>query len=120
MDAPFDALMEFRCLASGDGEAVYEAVVDVRHHNPTGRLHGGVLSGLADAAMGAAFLSSLPSGSGTNLDLSMRFLRAVTEGRLEARARTIKAGRTVSLLACDVFDCDGRLVATAQSQFITL
>ncbi len=98
-----------------------EASVDARHHNPTGRLHGGVLSGLADTAMGAAFLSSVPAGaSGTNMDLSMRFLHGVVAGRLEARARTIKAGRRVSLMACDVVDADGRLVATAQSQFLTL
>ncbi len=121
VDVPFDDLLDLKRLSAADGEAVYEVTVDARHHNPTGRVHGGLLSSLADTAMGAAFLSALPGDvSGTNLDLSMRFLRAVVDGRLEARAHTVKAGRRVSLMACEIRDAEGRLVATAQSQFLTL
>ncbi len=121
MEVRFDALLALRCLRAEGGEATYQVDVDARHHNPTGRLHGGLLSALADAAMGAAFLSGLPAGAtGTNLDLSMRFLRPVDAGRLQARASTVKAGQKVTLMACDIRDDVGRLVATAQSQFLTL
>lgn len=114
----YDQHMMFRCIRAHDGEAVYEADVDASLHNPTGRLHGGVLAGLADAAMGAAFLSL--GGDGTNTDLDLRFLRPVDAGRLTATARTLRRGRRLSILTCEIHDDRGRLVATAQSQFLAL
>lgn len=114
----YDEHMGFRRIRAADGAAVYEADVDASLHNPTGRLHGGVLAGLADAAMGAAFLSLGRQGTSTDLDL--RFLRPVDAGRLTATASCVKQGRQVSVFACEIQDGEGRLVATAQSQFLTL
>ncbi len=116
MDTPFDRRMGFRCVATGEGTASYEADVDATWHNEAGRLHGGVLAGLADAAMGAAFA---PGEARTNTDLGLRFLRPVVAGTIRAEARTIRAGRRVAVMACDITQ-DGRLVATAESQFLRL
>ncbi len=115
VESPYDRVLGFRCLEAADGVAVYEADVDETMHNPVGAVHGGVLCGLADAAMGAAFLTV--SGQGTNMDLSIRFLRPAA-GRLRATAQIIKRGRRVSLLRCDIHDAEGRMVATADSQFM--
>lgn len=115
MESPYDRVLGFRCLKASDGVAVYEADVDETMHNPVGAVHGGVLCGLADAAMGAAFLSMAETG--TNTDFSIRFLRPAG-GRLRATAHTIKRGRRVSLMRCDIHDAEGRLVATADSQFM--
>lgn len=114
----YDEHMGFRRIRAEDGAAVYEADVDASLHNPTGRLHGGVLAGLADTTMGAAFLSL--GDNGTNTDLDLRFLRPMDAGRLTATARCVKHGRRLSVFACDVEDDQGRLVATAQSQFVVL
>jgi uncharacterized protein (TIGR00369 family) len=44
-------------------------------------VHGGVLATLCDSACGCAVQSMLPAGSYyTSLDLSVKFLRAVTAG----------------------------------------
>lgn len=117
----FDERLGFTCQEARDGQAAYTADAGPAWHNPTGRLHGGFLASLCDAAMGAAFMSSLDTGeSGTNLDLDIRFLRRAKDGPLTARARTVKRGATISVLACDVEDGEGRLVAVAHSQFLRL
>ena len=70
-----------------------------------GTVQGGILAALADAAMGWAFMTTLGDGeSYTTLEIKTNFLKAVRKGRLQARARVKKAGRTVGLVECDVVD----------------
>ena len=70
-----------------------------RFHNPMGTVHGGVITDLADAAMGLALVSTLGEGeSFTTLELKMNFLRPVFEGMLVADARVLHRGRTIGLV----------------------
>ena len=62
-----------------------ELVPQERHYNPLGSVHGGVLSTMLDTAAACSVHSTLaPGESYTSLDLTVKFLRAVTEesGRL--------------------------------------
>ncbi len=121
VQSPYDHHMAFQLVDASQGRAVYEVQVGPSLANPTGRLHGGVLAGLADSAMGAAFLTTLaPGASGTNLDLHIDFLRPTQQGKLRAHATVIKAGRTISRLTCEVTDEAGQLVARANSSFLML
>jgi uncharacterized protein (TIGR00369 family) len=111
-----------RLVAVGDGEATFELDADpARHSNPMGTVHGGILCDLADGAMGVAHASLLADGeSFTTLELKINFLKPVWSGRLTARARLVKAGRTIGLVECDVLDERGSLVARASSTQMTL
>src|SRR5436190_16693869 len=104
------------------GVATFELEADLtRHANPMGTVHGGVLSTLADSAMGMAYAAQLADGETfATLELKINFLRPVWQGRLIARARVVQAGRTIGLTECDVVDADGRLVARASSTCMTL
>jgi uncharacterized protein (TIGR00369 family) len=106
----------------GEGQAAFELDVDLeRHGNPMGTLHGGILCDVADAAMGCAYASRLAEGeSFTTLELKINFLKPVRAGRLVARARIVKGGRTIGLVECDVEDEAGSLVAHATSTSMTL
>lgn len=118
---PYDAFMGFRLVSWSPEGAVVEADVDGRFANPTGVLHGGVLMGLADSAMGLTVTGLLAEGqAGTNTDLQMRFLRPTKLGRLTATARLVRRGRRTLVLDCDVADSAGKLVARASSQFLVL
>jgi len=118
---PYDAHMGFRLASWSPEGAVVEADVDGRFANPTGVLHGGVLMGLADSAMGLTVTGLLAEGqAGTNTDLQMRFLRPTKQGRLVATARVVRRGRRTLVLECDVADASGRLVARASSSFLVL
>ena len=91
---------------------------ELRHYNPLGSVHGGVISTLLDTAAGCSVHSTLKPGEGyTSLDLTVKFLRAVTvdSGRLRAEGSVIQRGRRTALAQAQLFDASGRLVAHATS-----
>lgn len=93
-------------------------VVEDRHYNPIGSVHGGIISTLLDTAAGCSVHSTLAVGEAyTSLDLTVKFLRAVTveSGRLRCVGRVIQRGRRTALAEAQLFDGGGRLVAHATS-----
>ncbi len=91
---------------------------EMRHYNPLGTVHGGVLSTMLDTAAGCSVHSTLEPGEGyTSLDLTVKFLRAVTvdSGRLRAEGSVLQRGRRIALAQAQLFDAAGKLVAHATS-----
>lgn len=118
---PYDGHMGFRLVSWSPDGAVVEGDAGPHLANPTGVLHGGVLMGLADSAMGLTVTGLTGRGeAGTNTDLQMRFLRPTTGGKLTATARVVRRGRRTLVLECDVTDAAGKLVARASSSFMVL
>lgn len=106
-------------IEPGRARIDYEFSAD--HTNPPGVLHGGILTLLADSAMGMAFMATLgPGENGTNTGLHMEFLRPTSGGRLTAKGHTVQAGRTMSLMEATIQDEKGRLVAKGSSRFVRL
>lgn len=103
----------------GEEGAISVALVPERqHYNPLGTVHGGVISTLLDTAAGCSVHSTLAPGEGyTSLDLTVKFLRAVTEdsGRILAVGRVLSRGRRTALAEATLVDGSGRLVAHATS-----
>ena len=100
------------------GEISVELVPELRHYNPLGSVHGGVLSTMLDTAAGCSVHSTLAVGEAyTTLDLTVKFLRPATveSGLLRADGRVIQRGRRTALAEAQVFDASGRLVAWATS-----
>lgn len=118
---PVGRLLGFALTTFEPGHAVFRMMVDQRHHNPLGTLHGGIYCDLADAAMGFAYGATLGEGeSFTTVELKINFLRAVREGTLTAEARVVKAGRSLGYVECDVTDDTGKLVARVSSTCMKL
>jgi uncharacterized protein (TIGR00369 family) len=119
---PVGRLLGMRLLEVGSGDSVFELETDPElHANPMGTVHGGIMCDLADAAMGTAYASLLDEAeSFTTLELKINFLKPVWGGRLTARARVVKKGRTIGLVECDVLDDAGALVARASSTCMSL
>ncbi|WP_182379869.1 PaaI family thioesterase [Nocardioides sp. WS12] len=100
------------------GSAIFELDPQLRHYNPIGSVHGGVFATLLDSACGCAVHSTLAVGEGyTSLDLTVKFLRAVTvdSGRLRAVGSVIQRGRRTALAEAKLYDGQDRLVAYATS-----
>jgi uncharacterized protein (TIGR00369 family) len=111
--------MALESLSSGEAIVVRQA--DERHGNPMGTVQGGLLAALADAAMGWAYMTTLSEGeSYTTLEMKINFLKPVWKGRVTARGRVRKGGRTIGLVECDVVDGEDSLVAYAVSTCMTL
>ena len=51
------------------------------------------------------------------VDFTVHFLRPVSAGRIEARARVLRRGRRVAILSVEARDRDGLLVATATTTY---
>lgn len=118
---PVGELVGMRLVEVAADRAVFEMNASRRHTNPMGTLHGGILCDLVDGAMGVAFASGLLEGeSFTTLELKINFLKPIWEATLRAEATVVRRGRVVGLVACDVSDESGSLVAHATSTCMTL
>src|SRR5579875_1603246 len=119
--APIGALLGLTLTSAEPGHATIEFQAGAKHANPMGTLHGGVLCDIADAAMGAAYRSTLAEGETfTTIELKINFLRPVWNAKLSAQAHVISRGKTVGMVQCDIVDERGRLIARASSTCMTL
>ena len=119
--APIAKLLGMQVTEVEAGRVVLEMDAGPAHYNPMGTLHGGVLCDLADAAMGMTYASLLePGESFTTLELKINFLKPVFQAHLRAEGKMVKSGKTVGLVACDVTDEKGSLVAHVTSTCMTL
>lgn len=112
--APISQLVGFQVQRGQPGEATVLIEASQQHHNPMGRVHGGLLAALADAAMGIAFgRTLLESEDFSTIELKINFIRPVREGLLTAKAKVTQRGLRVGFLECDVTNAAGKLVATS-------
>jgi len=86
-----------------------------------GVVHGGALASLIDSATAFAIISLLPTDEhATTVDLTISYLRPVTEGRARAIARVIRSGKRLIVVSAELFDDRGTLAATALSTYIKI
>lgn len=68
-----------------------------------GYFHGGVISGLADHAAGAAATTALPSGKiAITVDLHVNFLAPASGSTIVAKANTLQVGSTICVVTVSV------------------
>jgi uncharacterized protein (TIGR00369 family) len=109
---PIMKTLGMKLLEANEGKAVLSMKVDSEFHNPMGTLHGGIMTDLADAAMGVALMSTLGDDeSFTTLELKMNFLRPVYEGEITAEAKVVHRGRTIALVESVIKSGEGKEVA---------
>ena len=115
-------LLGFSVTAVEAGIASLEIQADAAlHGNQQGTVHGGLLSELADAAIGTAHSTVLEAGETfTSIDLRISFFRPVWKSVLTATARPVQRGRTITHYQCEIVRDDGKLVALAAGTVMTL
>lgn len=104
-------------------DRVCDVAVDVtdHHRNLVGITHGGVVSTLADTAIGLAVRTTLPGDTRhVTTQLQITFLEKVESGRLVAKGRCLRSGGKLAYGEADVVDAEGRLVARANATFAVL
>ena len=86
--------------------------------NTGGRVHGGVLTSLADTAAGVAVRSIRPEGKlSATTDLSISFIRPPLGKLLEAHAEVIHAGNRLYRTEISIY-CDEKLIAKTTATFM--
>lgn len=113
-NAPVSKLIGFHVHPGEVGESTVELDCGQHHHNPMGRVHGGVVSALADAAMGIAFGRTLLDDEDfSTIEMKVSFLRPVISGRVVANARVLERGLRVGFVECEITNAKGKRVAKA-------
>ena len=108
-------------VQSKNGEAVVKLEAGRNLTQVFGRVHGGAVASLADAAIGAAHRSYLkPGESQATIELKVNFLKAVNLGELVADARIIHKGKKISFGQAEIRNSEGDLVAFGVATYMVI
>lgn len=98
------------------GRVVVELIAGPQHRHGGGVVQGGVITQIADAAMGMSLATLQEDGMwNTTIELKINFLRPAVEGQLRAVGRVIEMRQSLLFSEADVFDQRDRLIARASS-----
>jgi uncharacterized protein (TIGR00369 family) len=98
------------------GRVVLELETGPQHRHGGGVVQGGVITQIADAAMGMSLATLQEDGLwNTTIELKINFVRPVVSGRIRAVGRVVEIKQTLMFSEADVLDEEGRLVARASS-----
>jgi uncharacterized protein (TIGR00369 family) len=118
---PYAKLLGIELESVEPGVAVASLPLHDNLKQNNGVIHGGVIASLIDTALALAILSVLPeSDRVTTVDLTISYLRPLTEGKAKATARVIRAGNRLITASAEVANDSGTLTATALSTYIKL
>ena len=115
---PIAQTLDFAPVSVEPGTVVFEFTPAEFHYNPIGSVHGGMISTMCDSACGCAVQSLLPAGTYyTSLDISVKFLRAVSSGAgpLTCTGTVTHLGGRSALAEARLTGNDGKLYAFATS-----
>jgi len=120
--SPYFALLSMKLMDVGVGYASLEIDLAKKHLQPYGTVHGGVFASIIDAA---AFWSVYfgiedPAAGLTTVDLKLNYLAPAASGKLLARGRQIRVGRTLGYAEAQVVDPSDTVLAHGTSTVIIL
>jgi uncharacterized protein (TIGR00369 family) len=113
---PMRYLTGLRLVEAASGRSISALPATKWLCSPMGKVQGGVIAMLADAALSGAIVTVTPAATAmASVDLKVNFLRpGIADGReLLARGTLAHAGRTVAVAHSEVVDGDGKRVALA-------
>lgn len=117
----FHGWVGVRLGSVSDGTSELLLDLQPHHFNPQGIVHGGVISLMADTAIGVALRSRLRPGlTHRTAQLNVHFLRRGEGGRVVARGRALHSGKRMGYGESEVSDGEGNLLARASATFIVL
>jgi uncharacterized protein (TIGR00369 family) len=119
---PYFELLSMKMMDVGAGYSLLEIDLANKHLQPYGFVHGGVFASIIDAA---AFWSVYfgiedPSAGLTTVDLKLNYLAPAVSGKLFARGRQIKVGRTLGYAEAQVVDQTEKVLAHGSSTVIIM
>jgi len=118
---PFAKLLGIEVDSVEPGHAVLSMKLrdDLMRNN--GIAHGGAIATLIDSAMAMAIMALLEENERTvTVDLTIHYLRPISEGTARASARVVRAGRRVITVSAELFDQNEKLSATAISTYLRI
>ena len=104
-----------------EGRSIVEMMVDPRHHNMSGTMHGGLMADIADAAMGIAISTTIASDEDfTTMEMKISFYRPHIKGLLTAEGIVAKRGKRVAFAEAVLTNQQKQIVAKANGTWLFL
>lgn len=112
----FDALIGTEWLSDDPDDARARIPIRDDLRQPVGLMHGGVMSSLVESVCSrATALAVMDDGmAAMGQSIAVSFIRPITAGHAEVKARARHRGRTTWVWDAEVLNADGRLCALAQ------
>ncbi|MFC2035769.1 PaaI family thioesterase [Chloroflexota bacterium] len=118
---PYLELLGIRVVKLVKGSARLVVAVDDRMQSKFGVLHGGVLSSLADAAVGIALFTMTQRGEKpVTVELNINYLRPIKGKQIAAEAHIVHKGHTIAVGDVNVTDDDGLLIAKSRATYMVV
>jgi len=118
---PFAKLLGIEVDSVEPGHAVLSMKLrdDLMRNNAIA--HGGAIATLIDSSMAIAIMALLADDERTvTVDLTIHYLRPLSEGTVRSSARVVRAGRKVITVSAELFDHNEKLSATAISTYLRM
>jgi uncharacterized protein (TIGR00369 family) len=118
-NVPFAKLLGIELESQEPGVAVLSMKLRDDHMRNGRIAHGGAVATLIDSAMAFAIIPLLGENEHSlTVDLTIHYLRPVSEGPARAIARVVRAGKRVITVSAELFDANEKLAATAISTYL--
>lgn len=114
---PSAKTLGFKLIGVSQAERRVEIAFDARADllaNPMGQVQGGFVCAMLDECMSVAgMIASGMTHVVPTLEMKTSFLRPAMPGALRGVGRVVKWGRTVCFMEGELYDAEGRLLATS-------
>jgi uncharacterized protein (TIGR00369 family) len=118
---PYFQLISMSITTLGEGTSLMEILLEEKHLQPFGMVHGGVFSSLIDASAYWAVYPLLEEGLGlTTVEMKLNYLSPAIKGKMVAKGQCLKLGKTLALGQSEIRDQDGRLLAHGTATLMVL
>ena len=120
--SPYFSLLSMKIKDLEWGTSILEVQLQEKHLQPFGFVHGGAIASVMDAATFWAVFPQVKDGMGlTTVEIKVNFLAPIQKGKLVAKGRCIKIGKTLALGDAMIHDAKGNLLAhgTATMMIVT-
>jgi uncharacterized protein (TIGR00369 family) len=109
--SPYFSLLSMGIKDLAWGTSILEVHLEEKHLQPFGYVHGGVIASVMDAATFWAVFPKVKDGMGlTTVEIKVNFLAPIQKGKLVAKGRCIKIGKTLALGDATIYDAKGNLL----------
>jgi uncharacterized protein (TIGR00369 family) len=115
---PFVKLLGMKLIDLQPGAATLTMAMRDDLKQPHGLLHGGATASLIDTATAFAVATTFEKGDrAATVDLTVHYLRPVTDGSVRCEAKILRAGKRLLTVSAEVFNDQNKLVATALTTY---
>ena len=119
--SPYFTLLSMSLRDVGMGYSLFDIDVHNKHMQRLGAVHGGVFASIIDAAAFWAVYSEVEENvEMTTVDLKVNYLAPAQGGKLIARGRRIKLGKTLGLGEAQVINEESTILAHGTSTLMIL